>query len=64
MFINVLYTMLLISIVFFLVSGMLTILQFMGYFKNHSQKYVIYFIVFTAIMIILMGVLVVVGPNG
>lgn len=64
MFINVLYIILLISIVFFLISGMLTILQFMGYFKNHSQKYIIYFIVFTVIMVILMGVLVVVGPNG
>ncbi|WP_052254939.1 hypothetical protein [Salinicoccus sp. YB14-2] len=64
MFINVLYTMLLISIVFFLVSGMLTILQFTGYFKKHPLRYVKYFIVFTVIMIILMGVLVIVGLDG
>ena len=64
MFINVLYTMLLISIVFFLVSGMMTILQFTGYFKKHSRQYVKYFIAFTVIMVLLMGLLVIIGPGG
>lgn len=61
MFINILYIILLISIALFLISGMMTILQYGGYFKKHKQRYIKYFIIFAVITIILMGVFVVIS---
>lgn len=61
MFINILYTALLISTGLFLISGMMTILQFGGYFQKHKQHYIRYFIIFAVITIVLMGILAVVS---
>ncbi|SDK57661.1 hypothetical protein [Lacicoccus qingdaonensis] len=58
---EVLYTILLISIALFLVSGMMTILQYGGYFQKHKQRYIKYFIIFAGTTIVLMGVLVVIS---
>lgn len=63
MFLNILYTVLLISIVGFLISGMMAILQFGGYFKKHKQRYIKYFITFAVITVILMGAFVVVASG-
>lgn len=61
MFTEVLYTILLLSIALFFISGMMTILQFSGYFEKHKQRYIKYFIIFAVITVILMGVLVIIG---
>ena len=63
MFLNILYTVLLISIAGFLISGMMTILQFGWYFKKHKQRYIKYFITFAVITVILMGAFVVVASG-
>ncbi|CAM4299531.1 hypothetical protein [Lacicoccus alkaliphilus] len=56
MILNIMYIVLIISIAGFLITGMLSILQFGGYFKKHERRYVIYFLTFTAMTIILMGI--------
>lgn len=61
MLLEIMYTLLIISISGFLVSGMLSILQFGGYFKNHRRRYIKYFITFAVITIILMGIFTIIG---
>ncbi len=61
MVLNVLYILLIVSITGFLISGMLSILQFGGWFKNHKQRYAVYFIIFAAFTIILMGVFTIIA---